>query len=354
MISLNIYLHRKNHRRALRRDRIFKDHLNPLEVYNHQEIKDLFRFERENILNLVNSMLEDLRHPTGRNCALSPLQQVCIGLRFYATGCMQLSLAAWINIDQSTVSRTVWHVSSTILRHYPNAFTIQTENSKSRFYEKYDIPNIIGCIDCTHVKILAPPYYSHPEEYINRKKYYSINVQALCDSDCVFIDVVAAWPGSVHDSRIFKNSDLCRRLVSGQLNGIILGDNGYGLTPYLMTPFLLPRNSGESLYNKVHKKARCTIERSFGQLKKRFYCLGSIIRCKLERIPTIIVACFILHNLAKSFNDPDPDGVSESFDVEENDSNSAIQDYSDAYTRRLGEQKRQEIVDDLLRNRPHM
>ena len=46
---------------VLMRERIFKDGLNPLEVYDPQEIKDLFRFERESILNVVNSILDDLR-----------------------------------------------------------------------------------------------------------------------------------------------------------------------------------------------------------------------------------------------------------------------------------------------------
>ena len=38
------------HRRALRRERLFRDQLNPLEKYDEVEIKMLFRFESVNIL----------------------------------------------------------------------------------------------------------------------------------------------------------------------------------------------------------------------------------------------------------------------------------------------------------------
>ena len=57
------------------------------------------------------------------------------------------------------------------------------------------------------------------------------------------------------------------------------------------------------------------MERSFGQVKRRFHCLGSILRCDLVRVPSIIVVCFILHNQAKRLGGPEFDGE----DVEDDD-----------------------------------
>ena len=44
------------------------------------------------------------------------------------------------------------------------------------------------------------------ESFRNRKGYFSINVHAITDTNLKKIDIVARWPGSVHDSKIFNNS----------------------------------------------------------------------------------------------------------------------------------------------------
>ena len=75
-------LHIIRQRHALRRERLLRDRLNPLEKYDGVEIKMLFRFERVNILRLIDELREEIKHRTGRNKALSPLHQVCIFLRF--------------------------------------------------------------------------------------------------------------------------------------------------------------------------------------------------------------------------------------------------------------------------------
>ena len=338
MNAILIYMQR-NRGRNLRRERLFRDRLNPLEVYDEVEIKDLFRFRRCNIIAITDAVRPHLQHKNGRGRALTPIQQVCVALWYYATGSMQLSLAAWINVHQSTVSRNVWAVTMALIRAYPESFAMRG-SSKIGFHTKFGLPNILGCIDCTHVKITAPPIDRHPEEYINRKQYYSINVQAISDSDCKVMDLDVSWPGSVHDSRIFKNSNVYNQCRTGELQGILLGDNGYAIAPFLLTPFLRPDTPAEVNYNWVHKRARCTIERTFGQVKRRFHCIGSILRCSLDRVPSVIVSCFILHNLAKDVGDPDFEGENE----EDDDDFQDFIDRSDNYLRVKGEQKRQEMV----------
>lgn len=78
-----------------------------------------------------------------------------------------------------------------------------------------------------------------------------MNVQALVNADLKFMDIVARWPGSAHDSNIFRNSRLYARLESGEFNNnAILGDSGYALKPYMLTPILNPVGRIEMLYNE--------------------------------------------------------------------------------------------------------
>ena len=82
----------------------------------------------------------------------------------------------------------------------------ETATIKSQFYELAHFPGVLGLVDETHIRIQKP---SHDEaDYVIRHFYHSINVQAICRPDGRFSDVFAGFPGSVHDSRIWKLSQV--------------------------------------------------------------------------------------------------------------------------------------------------
>lgn len=99
------------------------------------------------------------------------------------------------------------------------------------------------------------------ETFRNRKGYFSFNIQCVCDSWLKIMDVVARWPGSCHDQIIFDNSFLKQKFESGEMKGYLLGDGGYEIKPYLMTPLLAPTTRCQQLYNESHCRTRNVIER---------------------------------------------------------------------------------------------
>jgi hypothetical protein len=48
---------------------------------------------------------------------------------------------------------------------------------KRGFFEKFNFPGVIGCIDGSFVAIVAPPR----NVFINRKNFHSLNVLLVCD-----------------------------------------------------------------------------------------------------------------------------------------------------------------------------
>ena len=112
-----------------------------------------------------------------------------------------------------------------------------------------------------------------------------INVyQAICDAHCRFLSVSATKPGSCHDSTIFKESIIGQKFQDGVFDEAhLLGDSGYPCTSYLLTPFAHPEGQCEMRFNAAHKSTRCTIERAFGILKRRFYCLQLVLRVSPDK-----------------------------------------------------------------------
>ena len=143
----------------------------------------------------------------------------------------------------------------------------------------------------------------HEEAYVNMKYFYSVNVQICGNGDLQIKDVVAKWPESMQDSRIFKNSKLYEIFRKRELpclpNGVILGDSGYPLLEWLLVPFAeYPGMTAAQKRNKAHKSARAVIERAIGILKRRWACLKEL-RFKPENCHEVIVVCCMLHNFCK-------------------------------------------------------
>lgn len=170
-------------------------------------------------------------------------------------------------------------------------------------------------------------------------------MQAVCSQDLKFTNIVARWPGSVHDSRIFQNSRLCARLENNEYDGILLGDSGYALKSYLLTPLPNPQTPPEKRHHYSHCRTRNTVERLFGIWKRRFPCLTATLRMKIPTVLCAIVATAVLHNIARERNDNDTDDDASSDEDTDSgadaDSGTGVGPHN---TDRLGNAKRVTII----------
>ncbi|XP_017467321.1 PREDICTED: uncharacterized protein LOC108359803 [Rhagoletis zephyria] len=74
----------------------------------------------------------------------------------------------------------------------------------------------------------------------------------------------------------------------------------------MMTPLSHPTTAAERLYNESQIRTRNCIERCFGVWKRRFPVLSIGIRLSQDTTMAVIIACGILHNIARQNKDADP------------------------------------------------
>nr|XP_013189671.1 unnamed protein product [Amyelois transitella] len=269
----------------------------------HQGIVPLF-ISRAKTLKLLKEKVISVQNT--RKSDISTKYKILVALSFYATGSYQRLVGCSLDtlMSQQSVSRALRDVTAalnhpTILHKYIKfPQTVPERNViKRRFYEKFRIPGIIGCIDGTHVAIVRPA--ENEERYFNRKHFHSRNVLIICDADLNILSVDAAFGGASHDSFIWNQhpvKDHLIQLINAGESVTLLGDSGYAQREYMMTPIMdAAAGSPEEHYTKMH----VTVERTIGVLKNRWRCLleHRVLHYHPDVAVKIINACCVLHNM---------------------------------------------------------
>lgn len=232
-----------------------------------------------------------------------------------------VSCADKIGMGASTGCNHFWIVINAIvdLLSYKISFPSTLQGLQpiiDGFFAKHAIPNLAGAIDCTHVFINRPFRGMDGQCYMDRNNNFSIVAQAVVDSRLRFTDVFVGSAGSCHDARILNNSPFKlavedKRILQGDLVTVgdttfgpfILGDAGYPLLPWLITPLPTMPTAADRLYNNKQSSARIVVERAFGRVKCVWRILTSRVGHDLARVPRIVLACFILQNIMIDHND---------------------------------------------------
>ena len=111
----------------------------------------------------------------------------------------------------------------------------------------------------------------------------------------------------MHDARVFRCSPLANMLPNLPQHEHIVGDSAYPIRTYLIVPFKDNGHltAGQKKFNKRLNSTRVDIERAFGLLKCRFRRLKFLDMKSMEKIPVVIVAACVLHNMLLNLDFPD-------------------------------------------------
>ncbi|KAF2885304.1 hypothetical protein ILUMI_20870 [Ignelater luminosus] len=152
----------------------------------------------------------------------------------------------------------------------------ETFSRKLFLKNKKSFLSVVELMDGSHIKMDKPS--TDPESYVNRKGYYSIQLQVVCDHNMRIMDVYVGYPGSIHDSRMFRTFPLAETL--------------------LQEKYWDHLTRAQTTYNLKRSKNRYIIEHCFGLLKQKFRQLYHIKLRSSADIVHLIRVCCVLHNLA--------------------------------------------------------
>lgn len=163
-------------------------------------------------------------------------------------------------------------------------------------------PNVIGTIDCIHMRI-SNPGGTMTEQCRNSQGWHSINCQAVVGPDLRIMTAIVRWGGSVPDWVIYENSKLRCVLEQGEY-GHLVGDAGYQCQRYLLTPVSCPSTLAEKRYNRAHSSICHRAQHAFSLIRQRFQCTAQELRSNPKTSCAIILSCFALHNFILSRQGP--------------------------------------------------
>ncbi|XP_049866971.1 uncharacterized protein LOC126367485 isoform X2 [Pectinophora gossypiella] len=298
----------------LRRKRV-DDYLHIVDSWSNAEFKNRLGLSRKTANQLINQ-LEKSGFIASHKFGVKPLEpKLCfyIFLSFLATTEPLTPIATRFDISISSTFRVIRRVVAWILTKLDDVVKWPQNLNEVRsicdsFQNKTGISNMLGVIDCTHIKIEKP---KNAREYCNNKGYFSIILQATVDANMRFTNIYCGEPGSTNCTRVLKKSPLFTTALQDSTtlfphSTFLVGHSGYPSLPWLLPPFrenkrLSPQ---QRQFNSLHLSARKISDKTFNSLKVRFKRIKFFtVYRNIAFITDTVVASCILHNYCVNEND---------------------------------------------------
>uniref|UniRef100_A0ACD5Z847 Uncharacterized protein n=1 Tax=Avena sativa TaxID=4498 RepID=A0ACD5Z847_AVESA len=285
-----------------------------------QIFESVFKMTRKTfsyICSLVKvPSLKDMNNYTfvdGRVLCLE--DRVAVALRRLYSSETSEALGSSVDADESTVllvtERFVAALHEQGMHHILLPVSSETDNIKSVFEKIHSMHNCCGVICTAHI-LFGPN--------CDNKKDDCVRIQVVLDPNMRFINIELERAGSMnhstllHDSEIFKmcekgnwlnGSKLEVALDGSQVGEYIIGDAGYPLLPWLLTPYQEQEedisNSKEE-FNRRHAAATTCVMKALARFQDTWKYLQRE-RINSDTVKDIIYTCCILHNIVIEMED---------------------------------------------------
>ena len=290
-----------------------------------------FRLCREDfgfILKLIDPLIRrnEIKAIASSGSSICPEMRLMITLRILA-GAKYLDMI-WYRVNVDHVSDYVADCLEAINSVLNNVnipateseWMHETEQFREVLHKKHGslgddmLGGVCGAGDGLVIQITEPTGSNgeSAKNYMNRKGFFALLVQAFCGAYTKFWYFNVGWPGATNDITAYKQTPLYFAAVNNRMPDWVsfLLDEAYSscggrhLTPF--SGHQLRRANADSdktsyfqmrTFNHVLSSQRITIERSFGQLVRRFGILWCANSSHLNKVAVLVLVCAKLHNL---------------------------------------------------------
>lgn len=298
----------------------FQNLVKDLRLFDSEYFFRNFRMTNVRFEQLLSWIAPYIFKSSDRRPSTSPAERLIITLRYLATGDAQFTISSSYRVSPTTTGRIILETTTVIWQELCKRGYMKSPSTENEwkdisrdFFQRWNFPNCLGCIDGKHVMIQAPN--NSGSLYYNYKKYFSIVLLAVCDAQYRFLLVDIGRSGRNSDSGIYGSSQLGLSIEDNLLSYpdgrypipgydqsvkfpyVFLADEGFAMKTFMMRPY--PKNCGnrsEIVFNYRLSRARRVIENSFGILATRFRIFRRPIIAGVEKITAITKASVALHN----------------------------------------------------------
>lgn len=238
---------------------------------------------------------------------------VMVALDYYANGILSLAIHEKVGIkfhDTPEVITIVSKILTDMLDQFIS-FPI-TRDDRCNVAHKIEvmcgIPQVLGVLACAHFKIKTSSKDTRRVPFQNGLGYTSVMAQVICDCNGNFMSVDRCYVGSTSAQAIWESS-VKGEEMEREYHGSywLIAGKGYNLSQHVLTSVSIPGGIPDCRFNEAHAKIHSVIQYTLNSLKIRFKCLmqlGAAQQDCLDKQADIIMACCVLHNIAKKFSVP--------------------------------------------------
>ncbi|TNN66988.1 putative nuclease HARBI1 [Liparis tanakae] len=285
-----------------------------------------FRMSKETFLQLCDRLRPRLaRQDTSFRLALPVEKRVAVALWRLASNVEYRTISALFGVGKSTVCRCVRDMCHAIVALLGPVYLQppgerELEASAQLFLSKWGFPHCVAAVATLHTAIITPS--DNASDYANPGGWLSVLTQVVVGGRGQFWDVCASFPGGTEPADVLQNSSLWATAADGGLSPasppsfmgkplryVLLGEACYPLQSWLMKAY--PEERGchpvpaepPRLFNRRLARALRSSSEALLRLRARWQCLSKRNDCGLDVVPTMILACCILHNVCESHGD---------------------------------------------------